>query len=74
MSTITEQLFFLFLCTSFKFVVFRYRVVCFDDDNEIFFDVVLTKVDVRWSAYGLNVFYKLQVNPRNGLQFTRDLA
>ena len=38
------------------------RDVCFDDENKIFFDAVLTKVNARRTTYRFYVFAKLQVN------------
>ena len=38
-----------------------YRAVYADKETGVYYDVVLSKVDVKWGRYGLNVFYKLQV-------------
>eukprot|EP00795_Rhopilema_esculentum_P008747 gene8747-14770_t len=42
--------------------------VYMDEETGVFYDVVLTKVDVRRGLYGINVFYKLQVVHHKGKQ------
>ena len=37
------------------------RVVHADKEAGVYYDVILSKIDVKWGRYGLNLFYKLQV-------------
>ena len=39
----------------------NFREVEFDEDVDLFFDVLLTKIDVRKAPWGLYNFYKMQV-------------
>ena len=39
------------------------REVVVDEDQDLPYDVVLTKIDVKAGAWGLYNFYKMQVRP-----------
>ena len=39
----------------------NFREVEFDEDVDLFYDVLLTKIDVRKAPWGLYNFYKMQV-------------
>jgi len=43
-------------------------VVHADKETGVYYDVILSKIDVKWGRYGLNLFYKLQVVHHKGKQ------
>ena len=51
-----------FMPLSSSFSLAHCRIVYADEETGAYYDVLLSKIDVRWGIYGLNVFYKLQVD------------
>ena len=43
--------------------LFPYREVYVDPDTAVPYDIVMSKVDVKYGMFGLNNFYKMQVRP-----------
>ena len=52
--------FFSEFVSSIYFFVF-YREVYVDPETDVPFDIVMSKVDVKYGMFGLNNFYKMQV-------------